>query len=140
MKVSWDNRINSCPILIRTWILLSLIILSYYKFDNKDNLPKNTLFVCFPGKAVTVHLHLRFTRQCALWFKLCFMNSLRNTTNKPDKLGLNPLWCRLVCHVNSLIHHSSLEVSHSPGRSDRAATTAQGFLWLQHLQEEDNIY
>lgn len=45
MKVSRDNRINSCPILIRTWILLSLIILSYYKFDNQDNLPKNTLFL-----------------------------------------------------------------------------------------------
>lgn len=44
MKVSWDNRINSYLILIRMWILLSLIM-SYYKFDNKDNLPKNTHFL-----------------------------------------------------------------------------------------------
>lgn len=40
MELSWDSRIVSCPTLIRTQILLGLIILSYYKFDNTDNMLK----------------------------------------------------------------------------------------------------
>lgn len=61
MEVSWDSRIVSCPTLIRTQILLGLIILSYYKFDNTDNMLKIpfvfiVLYLFLLSKSSTFHI------------------------------------------------------------------------------------
>lgn len=94
MKVSWDNRTKSCPILIRMWILLSLIILSYYKFDNKDNLPKKIRFLLFVFQE-------KLSRSICIWDShdnvLCDFHELIKEFNKRSwQAGAQPLWSRAV--------------------------------------------
>lgn len=49
---------------------------------------------------------LKFRGHIVCYFNLYFISLIRNILKRHDEQGCNPLLPKLVCYINSLIHHS----------------------------------